>query len=207
MNDHSRTTAWRGYVGLSLAWLALLGVVLLVTRRPSAEPIEIIPPPTLPPTHTPAPTATPGPLRVDVSGAVQQPGLYTLPPGSLVADAITAAGGPAPDADLDRLNKAMALLDGSQVYVPRTAEVAPAPLLNLAPAPTPETSAAAPGPDVRVNINTATLEELDTLPGVGPATAQRIVDGRPYSTIEDLMRVKGIGQATFDKLKEHITVQ
>jgi competence protein ComEA len=58
-----------------------------------------------------------------------------------------------------------------------------------------------------VDINTATLAELDTLPGVGPATAQRIIDGRPYGAIEDLMRVKGIGQATFDKLKERITVR
>lgn len=210
MNGQSRVAAWRGYIGLSLAWLAILGAVLLVTRRPSAEPIEIIPPPTLPPTVTPAPTATPGPLRIDVSGAVQRPGIYTLPPDSIVADAITAAGGPAAEADLDRINKAAALQDGSQVYVPRVAEPAPVPLLNLAPAQ-PEPSAAAAGgvsePGGRININTASLQELDTLPGVGPAMAQRIVDGRPYSAIEDLMRVKGIGQATFDKLKDRITVE
>lgn len=211
MNDQSRTAAWRGYVGLSLAWLAILGVVLLVTRRPSAEPIEIIPPPTPPPTHTPAPTATPGPVRVDVSGAVRQPGIYTLPPGSIVADAIAAAGGAAADADLDRINKAVALQDGVQVYVPRAAEPPPVPLLNLPSAPATEMPAAsadaAASPGGLININTATLEELDTLPGVGPATAQRIVEGRPYSAIEDLMRVKGIGQATFDKLKERITVK
>ena len=58
-----------------------------------------------------------------------------------------------------------------------------------------------------MDINAATLAELDTLPGVGPATAQRIIDSRPYGSIADLMRVKGIGQATFDKLKEHITVK
>ncbi len=211
MNSQSRIIAWRGYVGLSLVWLAILGVVLLVARRPSAEPIEIIPPPTLSPTATPVPTATPGPMRVDVSGAVQKPGIYTLPTGSIVADAIAAAGGPATDADLDRINKAMALQDGAQVYVPSTAEVAPLPLLNMAPsatvAPTMTSTESASEPGVRVNINTATLEELDTLPGVGPATAQRIVDGRPYNTIEDLMRVKGIGEATFGKLKDHITVE
>ncbi len=211
MNGQRQTTAWRGYVGLSLAWLAILGAVLFVTRRPSAAPIEIIPPPTPFATATPAPTAPPGPLRIDVSGAVQRPGIYALPPGSIVADAIAAAGGPGADADLDRINKAVSLQDGSQVYVPRTAEAPPVPLLNLPAPPQPEAPTApmgqTPGATARININTATLEQLDTLPGVGPATAQRIVEGRPYSVIEDLMRVKGIGQATFDKLKDRITVE
>jgi competence protein ComEA len=147
-----------------------------------------------------------------VAGAVRTPGVYTLPPGSLIADAITAAGGPADDADLDRLNKAIALQDGMQVYVPRLAQPTPVPINPTTPTVAVTrslsgtvTSAAAPGK--LININTATLEELDTLPGVGPATAQKIIEGRPYGAIEDLMRVKGIGQATFDKLKDLITVR
>jgi len=204
----------RGYIGLSLAWLAILGAVLLITRRPAAQPIEILPPPTSSPTATPPPTSTPSPLHVDVAGAVQSPGVYQLPPGSLIADAITAAGGPAEDADLDRVNKAVALQDGMQVYVPHIAQPGPTPQpYTLSTPPTATNNLAATDNNSgtisgqTVNINTATAEELDTLPGIGPSTAQKIIAGRPYGAIEDIMRVKGIGQATFNKLKDRITVQ
>jgi competence protein ComEA len=213
MNGPSRAHAWRGYIGLSLVWLVVLGVALFMSRQPASQPIEILPPPTLQPTLTPLPSPTPGPLRVDVAGAVRTPGVYTLPPASIIADAIAAAGGPANDAALDRVNKAMPLTHGMQVYVPHVADaatpqpVAPVPA-KAAVAPLPETSPGGASADgALVDLNTATLAELDTLPGVGPATAQRIIDGRPYGAIEDLMRVKGIGQATFDKLKERITVR
>ena len=213
MNGLNRAHAWRGYIGLSLVWLVVLGIVLFVTRQPASQPVEILPPPTLQPTLTPLPSPTPGPLRVDVAGAVRSPGVYTLPTASIIADAIAAAGGPSADADLDRVNKAVPLSDGMQVYVPHEAETAaPQPVepipAKAAAVPLTETGAGgASDPGALVDINTATLAELDTLPGVGPATAQRIIDGRPYSTIEDLMRVKGIGQATFDKLKDYITVE
>ena len=213
MNGLSRAHAWRGYIGLSLVWLVVLGIALFVSRQPASKPIEILPPPTLQPTLTPLPSPTPGPLRVDVAGAVHTPGVYTLPAASIIADAIAAAGGPANDADLDRVNKAVPLSDGMQVYVPHVADatapqpVAPVPA-KAAAVPLTETSGdVASDPGARVDLNTATLAELDTLPGVGPATAQRIVDGRPYGSIEDLMRVKGIGQVTFDKLKARITVR
>jgi competence protein ComEA len=213
MNGLSRAHAWRGYIGLSLVWLVVLGIVLFVTRQPASQPIEILPPPTLQPTQTPLPSPTPGPLRVDVAGAVRSPGVYTLPAASIIADAIAAAGGPSADADLDRVNKAVPLSDGMQVYVPHVAETAaPQPVepipAKAAAVPLTETGAGgASDPGALVDINTATLAELDTLPGVGPATAQRIIDGRPYGSIEDLMRVKGIGQVTFDKLKARITVR
>ncbi len=206
MNGSNRVRAWRGYVGLSLAWLAVLGAVLLVTRRPASQPIEILPPPTALPSPTLPPSPTPGPLRVDVGGAVRAPGVYTVPPGSIVADAIAAAGGLAEDAAPDRINKAVQLQDGMQVYVPHASDTAPPVSLDRA-AIIPAATGEADGQEKPVDINTATLAELDTLPGVGPATAQRIVDGRPYSKIEDLMRVKGIGQATFDKMKDRITVR
>ncbi len=195
----------RGYIGLSLIWLAVLGGVLFITRRPSGEPIEIIPPPT-PAATAPVTAPTPGPLRVDVAGAVHAPGVYTLPHGSLVTDAIAAAGGPAADADLDRINKASVLYDGAQVYVPRIAQPIPTPLAL----PTPTTSSRSAQVLVSgklINLNTATLEELDALPGIGPSTAQRIIEGRPYAAVEDLLRVKGIGQATFDKIKGLVTVK
>ncbi len=150
----------RGYIGLSLVWVAVLGAALFFVRRPSSEPIEILPPPTVAPTVAPSATPTPGPLRVDVAGAVASPGIYTLPRGSLVADAVAAAGGAASDADLDRINKAMPLQDSMQVFVPRVAQ--PIPTVINPPAPT--TSATAPVrsgqaavPGKPVNLNTATL--------------------------------------------------
>ncbi len=212
MQNLGRSSAWRGYVGLSLAWLVILGIVLLITRRPSAQPIEILPPPTPLPTATPAPTPTPRPLRVDVTGAVRSPGVYTLPADSIVADAIAAAGGGTEDAALDLINKAVPLQDGMQVFVPRRGEVSNPPLLINPAGPTVEPLGASnatspPGPGKRVNINTATAKELESLPGVGPAMAQRIIEGRPYNKIEDLLRVKGIGPATFEKLRDYVTVE
>ncbi len=201
-------------------WLAVLTAALLFTRRPAAEPIQIIPPPTpaatstAEPSPTPQPTATPRPLRVDVIGAVRNPGVQTLPPGSIVDDAIRAAGGPSPDADLERVNKATELQDGAQVYVPRRSDPAGRPVLSApVPSPTPQPTQDAPqrsAPAIAfapVNINTATLAELETLPGVGPKTAQLIVDGRPYATVDDLLRVKGIGPATLTKIKPLATAQ
>ena len=140
MNGLSRAHTWRGYIGLSLVWLVVLGIALFVSRQPASQPIEILPPPTLQPTLTPLPSPTPGPLRVDVAGAVHTPGVYTLPAASIIADAIAAAGGPSDDADLDRVNKAVPLSDGMQVYVPHVADAtAPQPV-----APVPAKAAAAP---------------------------------------------------------------
>ncbi len=217
MNSFDRA-GWRGYLVISLFWVMVLAGVLLFTRRPVARPIEILPPPTTAPspaplpTATPEPTATPRPLHVDVAGAVISPRVYILPPGSIVADAIAAAGGPAPDADLDRLNRAVELQDGMQVYVPRHGQTPPAPAVSSAqPSPPPPTTALRAAPTVgtgqRINLNTASLDALDTLPGVGPKTAQLIVDGRPYARVDDLLKVKGIGPATFAKLKDLVTVQ
>ena len=122
--------ALRGYIALSLVWLLILVVTLLFLRRPSTQPIEILLPPSAspvpggqPPPATPS--ATPAPLHIDVAGAVKNPAVYRLTPGSIVADAIAAAGGPAADAQLDRLNKALPLMDGMQVYVPRLGEDLP----------------------------------------------------------------------------------
>jgi competence protein ComEA len=217
MNSFNRA-GWRGYLSISVFWLVVLAGVLLFTRRPAAQPIEILPPPTAAPTATslpaptPEPTATPRPLRIDVVGAVINPRVCTLPPGSIVADAIAAAGGPAPDADLDRINRAVELQDGMQVYVPRRQETPPAPPIATSPAPARPTSLPArSAPTVAVNglvnLNKATLAELDTLPGVGPKTAELIIAGRPYAKVEDLLKVKGIGPATLAKLKDLVTVQ
>lgn len=160
------------------------------------------------------PTLTPGPLRVDVAGAVRQPQVVLLAPGSIVADAIAAAGGPAEDADLDRVNKAIELQDGVQVYVPHVRETVAAPLPAVPPGaathtpamPASRTGAAIPLGGL-INVNTATLAELEGLPSIGPVMAQLIIDGRPYGEVDDLLNVKGIGPATLDKIRDLVTVR
>jgi competence protein ComEA len=152
------------------------------------------------PDPTSPPTSTPGPIRVHVSGAVHQPDVYKLPAGCIVKDAVAAAGGPTESADLDGINLAVELNDQQQVYVPRQGEVAP-----MAPASAGEGAASGP-----VNINTAPAAELETLPGIGPKTAETIVEYReangPFGTTEDIMDVPGIGEGTFEKIKDGITV-
>lgn len=196
----------RGFVLVTLINLALVGGFFFWLQRPASSPIEIVTPE---PTPSPAvtPTSTPSPVRVYVTGAVKDPDVYRLPPGSIVKDAIQAAGGPTDDADLMRINLAQELLDQQQLYVPRIGEVdAPPPVTGGEP--TPPSDKVAPGG--RVNINTASAEELDTLPGIGPAFAQRIIDYReangPFKSIEEITLVSGIGDATYEKIKDRITV-
>lgn len=200
-------------VATSVFWLVLfVAYVLFGQRHPQAEPIEIIPPET--PTiqakseETPLPTATPAPLRIYVSGAVLSPGVYRLKPDSLVADAIDLAGGPAEDADLVAINLAHALSDGEQVYVPSKEErPSPPPPISRTESLPPTNRAQDEGTSKLIDLNQATQEELETLPGIGPAMAQRIIAGRPYHAIEDVLNVKGIGEAKFAKIKPLITVR
>ena len=164
------------------------GVLLLVTRPPRGEPIVLLPAP------------TPAPITVYVSGSVNQVGLYALPFGSRVNDAIQAAGGFSGEADSGAINLAAILQDGEQVNVP---EIMPTQVGGGA-------LRALPGTNLLVDINTASLEQLDTLPQIGPITAQSIIDYRmangPFKTVENLLEVDGIGQVTFDKIKGLITV-
>jgi competence protein ComEA len=190
----------RGHVVVLLINLAVTGALFFWLQRPVAAPLEITPQ-----QPTPAPTATLAPaaalLRIYVTGAVAHPDVYRLPPGSIVKDAIQAAGGASGEADLGRVNLAQELRDQQQVAVPRAGEA------DVPPA----TGSESPGtPAAKVNINTATADELDTLPGVGAEMARRILDYRaangPFKSIEDIQRVTGIGDATYQKLKDRITV-
>lgn len=202
------TTRYRGYVVFcSVVALIVGGVIGYFTPRPGASrysmprPIVVSTPF---PTPTPFPTATPAPIRVYVSGAVRRPDVYELPPGSIIRDVLAAAGGATSDADLDCINLALEVQDQQQVYVPRRGEASP-------PAPGASGGAATGGAvGAKVNINTATVAELETLPRIGPTTAQRIVDYReangPFETIEDIQNVPGIGPTTFEGIKDLITV-
>ncbi|WP_424184852.1 helix-hairpin-helix domain-containing protein [Actinokineospora sp. G85] len=151
-------------------------------------------------THPPFPSAAPTALVVDVVGKVATPGVRTLPGGSRVRDALTAAGGALPDADLTVLNLARPLVDGEQVRVGL-----PAPPAAAAPDPA---GAAPVGP---VDLNTATPHQLDALPGVGAVTAQRIIAWRDehgrFRDVEQLQDVDGIGPARYESLRELVVAR
>ena len=169
------------------------------------------PPPAAAPSSTTPPPGgaeTARPLLVHVLGAVSAPGLFELPAGARVVDAVAAAGGLAPGADQARINLARAVADGEQVYIPVAGEVIPA-----AAPPGPATGAGGAASDATpavVDLNTATLADLDTLPRIGPGLAQRILDWRAanggFSVPEDLLEVPGIGDRTFDGLRERVRV-
>jgi len=161
----------------------------------------------------PAPTTTGPALAVHVAGAVAHAGLYHLPGGSRVADAIAAAGGNLARADVDRLNLAARLDDGQRVYVVRRGEPPPpGPVASglVDGATGAEGEAGASGPAGPVDLNTADLDALDTLPGVGPATARAILEERVrrggFRSTRDLLRVPGIGEGRFARLKAHVRV-
>jgi len=150
---------------------------------------------------TSAPSGAPDRVAVHVAGRVRHPGLVRLPAGSRVQDAVRAAGGATSGADLDAINLARKLTDGEQVLVPGPGDPAPQPVPG---AITPPGAPAAP-----LDLNTATVEQLDTLPGVGEVTAGRIVAYRtahPFTAVDELLEVPGIGQRRFDQLKDLVTV-
>jgi competence protein ComEA len=139
---------------------------------------------------------------------VVSPGVVQMPPGSRVAEAVEAAGGAGPDADLTRLNLARPLLDGEQVVVPRPGE----PLPDVAaPPPVGAAGAGAALPaGSPLDLNAATLAQLDTLPGIGPVLAQRILDFRAeqgrFTSVAELGEVSGIGDAVLADLEPHVRV-
>jgi competence protein ComEA len=190
-------------VVLIVAVLALgMGTGLFVGSRfirPTPDPLpQIIDEPA----STEITPTTPVSIKVYVTGAVLRPDVYTLPEGSILRDALSAAGGAASDADLIAVNLAARLQDGEQVTVPvkspdgSTAIVTP--------------TSPASGVPARVSINRGTLADLDTLPGIGPAKAQAIMDYRaqhgPFKRLEDLQNVTGIGTKTYEDLKSLITL-
>ena len=195
----------RALVAVAVAASVLLVWWLLAGRPETSDPVA---PLAFSDSATPArgaggatPSAPSGELIVDVTGKVERPGIVTLPQGSRVYEAIEAAGGLKGRVDTTALNMARQLTDGEQV------------LVGLEPVAVPgaaEQPAGAAPAATKINLNTATVEQLDTLPGVGPVTAQAILGWRdtngPFSAVDDLLDVKGIGEATLAELRDLVVV-
>ncbi len=193
---------YRPYIAMLFLFLVVLGGTIWALRRPEPVALTII-------TPTPRPTPTTASVIVDVRGAVAHPGVYTLIAGSRVQDALAHAGEVLPNAETRNLNLARKVNDGEQIYVPTIDEATvPPPPASSKSNPS---NAATKTPIGIININTATLEELDALPGIGPSIAQRIIDFREQSgafeQIEDVKKVRGIGDALFSDIQDMITVQ
>lgn len=137
-------------------------------------------------------------ISVDVSGAVVNPGVYQLEENSRVEDAVLAAGGFSENANGEyisrNLNMALKLSDGMKIYVPFVGEQYSGGVSSVA------------GVKTQININTATQAELEALPGIGPVTAAKVISGRPYSKIEDLLTLKIVSKKVFDQIKDSISV-
>ncbi|MCJ7531791.1 MAG: ComEA family DNA-binding protein [Anaerolineales bacterium] len=190
-------TGWALALGVICGLLGA-GIILLVSRPQGGSAITLLPPP------------SPIPMVVYVSGAVARPDIYTMPAGSRVRDAIQAAGGLSSQADPQSLNLAAFLEDGMKIQV---AQIIKTPIAPGAMIGTSNSSATGLSQGVAsslVNINTASQQELDTLPEIGPALAQRIIAYRtakgPFTKIEDIQNVSGIGAVTFEKIKDMITI-
>jgi len=170
--------------------LFLAALVWVVARNPTGEAVILRPVP------------TEKPLIVHITGAVPRPGVYALPLGARVQDGISAAGGFLAEAEKSQINLAELLEDGEKLDIPYIEGASPV--------------LATPGPTVvaatteLININTASLAELDTLPGIGPTTAQKIIDYReqngPFISTEDIIDVSGIGSVSYERFKDLITV-
>jgi competence protein ComEA len=149
-------------------------------------------------------TSAPG-VVIDVGGAVRQPGVYRLALGSRVVDALEVAGGPAEDIDLDQINLASTINDGQRVWFTRKGELPPVGVVGSSP-PSGGTDSGVP-----LDLNTATLEQLESLSGIGPATAKAIIDRRRelgrFRSVDDLLTVKGIGPTKLDTIRSGVVVR
>jgi competence protein ComEA len=191
MDLHALTPAQRRLLFgvVLLGALLVLGVPRLLHRSAGHVAVPLLRPP-----RTARAAAPSSKLVVDVAGAVRRPGLHELAPGTRIADAVAAAGGATAKADITAVNLAAPIADGEQIVVPaRGSGTAGA------------SSGAAPSPTAPLDLNSASLEQLDALPGIGPTTAQKILDYRQahgsFHSLADLDAVPGIGQGRLEQLK------
>lgn len=206
----SRRDLW---LAIAVVGAVMAGALILRFRTP--------PPLVAPPSTAPAPSTITGPtpgtsisptgaaLFVHVAGAVRDPGLYELPDGARVADAIEAAGGETTKADLGAINLAEVLVDGAKVDVPKHAALGSSETSSATPAPSIPTTTQTAATTV-IDLNTADSVALETIPGIGPVLAGAIVQHRdengPFPSVDALLDVSGIGPATLESVRPYVRV-
>lgn len=202
------TKPWMLILFGALTGLLITGALILIARPNQGAPITLHPAPSPTPTNPPSPTRTPTPVLVQVAGAVHEPGVYALPVDSRLSDLISLAGGLTQAADVDRINQAAILRDGAYFYIPVNDE------------PIPETASNAPGASgiddseiysYPLDLNQASQDELESLPGIGPSKAADILSYREehgdFGSVDELVNVSGIGEATVDSLRDYLIVE
>ncbi|MBI3577368.1 ComEA family DNA-binding protein [Candidatus Gottesmanbacteria bacterium] len=178
-------------IGAVSILLVVISLVLLIKSVQTTTPIKF--------SHSASPSGEASgqasSIAVDVEGAVARPGVYRLPAGARVEEAIKAAGGLSSEADVDQIaktiNLATKLVDGAKLYIPKKGD---SPASNIVRR------------ESTVSINSASQSELEALPGVGPAIAQKIIASRPYQVLTELVTKKAMSQSLFDKLKDRLTL-
>lgn len=192
---------YRFQIAIFLAGLIALGVGILLSNGALLKKTNV--------TILESATEAQGPkeIVVEIAGSVESPGVYKLASGSRVEDLLIAGGGVSENADRvwmeKSLNRAAKLTDGQKIYIPQQSEVLSA---NVSTAGLGIENAGGVGLQKTININAATLSELETLWGIGPAYGQKIIEGRPYSDTSELLSRKIIPQKTFEKIKNQISV-
>jgi competence protein ComEA len=200
--------SWLKLIYGLLLGLLLGGVILLIAKPATGDAIALISAPSATPSRQPSPTNTPEPILVQISGKVVSPGIYSLQQDARLQDLIDLAGGLAADAEKNRVNGAALLRDGDYFYIPDVDETIP------------ETAANSPvklnvDPDSEfvypLDLNTATQEALESLPGIGPTKAEDIIAYRDlhgrFTSVDELSNVSGIGEVTVESLREYLYVE
>lgn len=199
---------WQLIIFGILVGLLASGLILLIAQPDQGEPISLSPPPTPTSTLPPKATTTPSPITVQISGEIQNPGVYTLDGSNRLSDLIDLSGGLTEDADLTRINFAAIINDGDFIYIAANEEDLPSTsrdtTINL---PTEETDAFV----YPLDLNEATQEALESLPGIGEVKASAIIAYREliggFASVEELIYVNGIGPATLEAIRDLVTVQ
>lgn len=199
---------WQNLMAGVLIGLLAAGLVLLIASPIKGTPITLAPPPSPTPTDKPQPTKTPTPIQVQIGGQVNNPGIYDLACDARLGDLINLAGGLTETADLLRVNFASTCEDGDYFYIPALSEPIPEIASN---APQNVHLNGSPAFTYPLDLNLATKEELESLPGIGPTKAEQILAYRdsfgPFTTLEDLLEVEGIDQKTLESLREFLIVE